>query len=374
MRIHFTAMQKLRSLGQRCRQEWRDFKLILYSVFYNELNNYSTIIDASFEPLYWFVDNFTRYLGPLFVVLVVCLTTSVVVIFYICLLPEKYYMSLGWTIYHLIFGHWLLVNIVFHYFMGAFTDPGQPPESIPESVSICKKCIAPKPPRAHHCSICNKCVLKMDHHCPWLNNCVGHYNHRYFFMFCFYMFLGSLYVTVSAYPLFKIHFYSGMEPAFHPALYPLNLAHTTLMSVQAEPNPPSVEKKPTEEDQSEWKEEYADRLLHYFIIYEFMLCSGVAVALAALTSWHARLISLGQTSIEVHINSKEKSRMKRKGLVFRNPYNFGCIRNWKKFLGLTHGRTFFRHVILPSAHCPENNGLQWETSSYKIDSGGLLLI
>lgn len=42
---------------------------------------------------------------------------------------------------------------------------------IPEAVSICKKCIAPKPPRTHHCSVCNRCVLKMDHHCrilqPW---------------------------------------------------------------------------------------------------------------------------------------------------------------------------------------------------------------
>jgi hypothetical protein len=36
---------------------------------------------------------------------------------------------------------------------------------IPEAASICKKCIAPKPPRTHHCSVCNKCILKMDHHC-----------------------------------------------------------------------------------------------------------------------------------------------------------------------------------------------------------------
>lgn len=37
----------------------------------------------------------------------------------------------------------------------------------------CRKCWAPKPERAHHCSFCKRCVLKMDHHCPWLaNNCV----------------------------------------------------------------------------------------------------------------------------------------------------------------------------------------------------------
>ena len=38
-------------------------------------------------------------------------------------------------------------------------------QKIPEVVSICKKCISPKPPRTHHCSVCKTCVLKMDHHC-----------------------------------------------------------------------------------------------------------------------------------------------------------------------------------------------------------------
>ena len=30
----------------------------------------------------------------------------------------------------------------------------------------CRKCKAFKPPRAHHCSICGRCIVKMDHHCP----------------------------------------------------------------------------------------------------------------------------------------------------------------------------------------------------------------
>lgn len=34
-----------------------------------------------------------------------------------------------------------------------------------KAVSICKKCLSPKPPRTHHCSVCNRCILKMDHHC-----------------------------------------------------------------------------------------------------------------------------------------------------------------------------------------------------------------
>lgn len=38
---------------------------------------------------------------------------------------------------------------------------------------ICHKCDRIKPLRAHHCSVCGKCINKMDHHCPWINNCVG---------------------------------------------------------------------------------------------------------------------------------------------------------------------------------------------------------
>lgn len=30
--------------------------------------------------------------------------------------------------------------------------------------SYCFKCNMVKPPRAHHCKECNKCVYRMDHH------------------------------------------------------------------------------------------------------------------------------------------------------------------------------------------------------------------
>ena len=39
--------------------------------------------------------------------------------------------------------------------------------SIQGEVRYCSECSHVKPDRAHHCSVCGQCVLKMDHHCPW---------------------------------------------------------------------------------------------------------------------------------------------------------------------------------------------------------------
>lgn len=56
----------------------------------------------------------------------------------------------------------------------------------------CRKCQQEKPPRTHHCSICNVCVLRMDHHCPWINNCVGYRNHGHYLRFLFYVTLAMV--------------------------------------------------------------------------------------------------------------------------------------------------------------------------------------
>jgi len=55
------------------------------------------------------------------------------------------------------------------------------------AIGVCKRCMIIKPDRAHHCSTCKQCVMKMDHHCPWVANCVGHHNYKFFCLFLNYL-------------------------------------------------------------------------------------------------------------------------------------------------------------------------------------------
>lgn len=70
------------------------------------------------------------------------------------------------------------------------------------SVRYCNRCILVKPDRAHHCSICSRCVLKMDHHCPWVNNCVCFQNYKFFMLFLGYALLYCTFIMATSLPYF----------------------------------------------------------------------------------------------------------------------------------------------------------------------------
>ncbi|XP_015722491.1 palmitoyltransferase ZDHHC16 isoform X10 [Coturnix japonica] len=251
-------------LVRQAGQLWHYGHLCLRSLLYNSFTNGDVVLDSLFEPIYWLVDHVTRWFGVVFVALVIGLTSSIVAIVYICLLPlilQTY--TPAWICWHLAYGHWNLIMIVFHYYKAITTSPGYPPQAKNDltGVSICRKCIAPKPARTHHCSICNRRITRPHH----------------------------------------------------------------------PPSPSASE-----------------------------LSTKVWSTSGSCAVWHAALITRGETSIERHINKKERQRLQKKGKVFRNPYSYGSWDNWKVFLGVDVPRHWLTRVLLPSPHLPHGTGLSWE--------------
>uniref|UniRef100_A0A8C1A5H3 Palmitoyltransferase n=1 Tax=Cyprinus carpio carpio TaxID=630221 RepID=A0A8C1A5H3_CYPCA len=340
-----------RKRPSRLRDLWHYWRVLLKSLYYNVLTNSDTALDCVFEPIYWLVDNMTRWFGVVFVSLVIVLTSSVVIIVYLCVLPIIFSTyPVHWILWHLCYGHWNLLMLVYHYYKATTTYPGFPPQEktdIP-TVTLCKKCIVPKPARTHHCSICSRCILKMDHHCPWLNNCVGHFNHRYFFSFCLFMTMACIYCSISAKDMF-LDAYNAIEVSLHELL----LWSEALNSSYQTP-PPAFTRQ--------------ERMVHKSLVYLWVLTSSVAVALGGLTLWHAMLISRGETSVERHINRKERKRLRLKGKVFRNPYHRGKINNWKIFFGVEKQSDWLTRVLLPSGHLPHGDGLTWDCPSHRSNT------
>lgn len=109
------------------------------------------------------------------------------------------------------------------------TPPGRPSDvmaATPQAQvdpyqKICKKCNNIKPPRTHHCSVCQACVVKMDHHCPWVNNCVGHGNYRYFYGFLLWTTVATFYLSVVMIPAVFVEgnvLYELISLKKHPAM------------------------------------------------------------------------------------------------------------------------------------------------------------
>ncbi len=136
------------------------------------------------------------------------------------------------------------------YLRACFTDPGQLPahlhklDAAPQEEAVrrwCKKCEAPKPPRAHHCKQCGRyssgesacwfrpladqllcrCIPRMDHHCPWTINCVSHTTLPHFIRFLTYAVSAISYLAYLLYIRVEVLWSNRNLPSASPSVDPL---------------------------------------------------------------------------------------------------------------------------------------------------------
>ncbi|KAL8567400.1 hypothetical protein ACOMHN_001788 [Nucella lapillus] len=107
----------------------------------------------------------------------------------------------------------------------------------------CYHCQIVRPPRCHHCSECNTCVLKRDHHCYFAGNCVGFKNQRHFLVFGAWAFFSCCYATSHALPYLHTKMWPDMRwfdlfapvafirwmLGYVPGMIPLNICVQTLL-------------------------------------------------------------------------------------------------------------------------------------------------
>ncbi|CAH9100937.1 unnamed protein product [Cuscuta epithymum] len=194
-----------------------------------------------------------------------------------------------------------------NYGLAVYTDPGRVPASyLPDlegpdnaiqeikrkggDLRYCQKCSLYKPPRAHHCRVCNRCVLRMDHHCVWLNNCVGHANYKAFFIFLVYAVIACLYSLV----LFVGSLAMGSEHDLH---------QNSLGSYKT------------------------------VNIIAGILLIPLSPTLAFFLGWHTYLILQNKTTIEYHEGVRAMWLAEKGGHLYSHPYDLGAYENILSILG-----------------------------------------
>lgn len=101
--------------------------------------------------------------------------------------------------------------------------------------TMCTRCESFRPPRAHHCRVCRRCIRKMDHHCPWVNNCVGEFNQKFFLQFLFYVGLSSTYsilVMVLSWIYDNEFTSTGLKGPFGEKTHHTKVLHSILLSME----------------------------------------------------------------------------------------------------------------------------------------------
>jgi ribosomal protein L40E len=188
---------------------------------------------------------------------------------------------------------------------------------------FCQKCASFKPPRAHHCRVCQRCVLRMDHHCMWINNCVGHRNYKAFVLFLVYSVLALAHAAAAL---------AGLVGHHH--------------SVHADRAAGFQAAEPAEQMDGYDYGVFAHA-------WRMAMCAVATVVLALLIlllGWHLYLMVQNKTTIEHH----EGVRARGLEPSYQHPYHLGLLPNLAAVVGSNPGVW-----LLPTDFAVEGTGLTY---------------
>ncbi|KAK2657836.1 hypothetical protein Ddye_010888 [Dipteronia dyeriana] len=232
----------------------------------------------------------------------------------------------------------IAIMCVFNYAVAILRDPGRVPLNYMPDIEdnqnpiheikrkggdlrYCQKCAHYKPPRAHHCRVCKRCVLQMDHHCIWISNCVGHANYKVFFIFVMYAVAACVYSLV--------------------------------LLVGSLTNDPLKD-----------EEQSGDSFRTVYVISGLLLVP-LSLALVVLFVWHICLILQNKTTIEYHEGVRAMWLAEKGGQIYKHPYDLGVYENLTTVLG----PNIFSWFCPTSRHI--NSGLHFRTAYDKTTDASL---
>ena len=289
-----------------------------------------------------------------------------------------------------------------------------------KSIQPCRRCDdAPQLPRVSHCSVCRKCVVRMDHHCPLVNNCIGARTYPFFVRMLFYTVITSLLMTIYGAPFFfeaqrgrcskdaiellslsnsiKTSFGSGgrflleqslkksfnverQEKAFRSAQKGISageVASSFLSNMYAFFDLSDFSKQVTTTSQKIWADIPNSNGCNQLFEISYAVATTAGLACLVLLSFHIYAIATGKTSLELaagqELNSKNPTNLccvpstflllqccATKRNKVQNLFNFG----WRQNLQSIFGSKYILICLLP----PSWVGLPALSDKYSVQS------
>lgn len=181
------------------------------------------------------------------------------------------------------------------------------------SIRYCFLCRCIKPDRAHHCSVCGKCVLRYDHHCPWTNSCISFTNYKFFVLFLGWALIFCAFVAITSFEYFvlfwqELNGVSSSAPKFH-------------------------------------------------LLFLFFAALMFSISVASLLFYHLFLISKNRTTLESF----------RTPIFVNGPQKHGFDLGWKKNFEEIFGKNLYR-ALLP-IYTTRGDGIHYQVNSLVL--GGI---